>query len=415
MAFDIDDASDAAQEARSGNLRDNNAGITEDLQVDYDEDGLSGVSLSPRVLLVFDHIARISVNDYNQIGDNESLMDLRHNLERAGPQNYGFDVILTFANPTLVDGQLWSQTGDVEYPDHKIIGDPNDETNPYKRDEDVIRDNGNIVGSELNGVMNLPGGNTFDDSEPQETDLSEYAYVEVKIPSSRAGDVLGQLDTAGQWFHDRDGNVIEGLLETPPEMGTDDYDADTHGVPRLTGYPELREDMVGQRGALLCDWGDSVDATEADTRSQIDLTILKVDGDDELEGVAPLVPDDDAYALPTYPRTNGVYYDHEGSVSPSDEDVGADAEPEANGGVAAAQEALSDGGDNVDGSDDVTLTDDESEFVDGAVNILTDRGAESVDWLDAETDRSFSERVAAEDGIEADRASTLANVVNERL
>lgn len=399
----LDDAKEANQEARNGNLRSNDAGITDDLRVDYDEHNPVEVSLSPEVLITFDHIANISINAY---GNGDDLLQQEQNLQGAGPQGYGYDVELTLAQPQIVDGTYWIEDTDGDYPEHRIVGDPESDGNPYDVSESVVKEDGEIVGSEVDKLTELPGGNTFD-CERRDFDAD---YITVSISSSRAMNILSALDTAGMWFHTKEGDVQEGLFETPPNFGTDIYDSDEDGYPRLAGYPELRSDMTGQQGAISCLFDEDGEVT---TRSRIEMNVYMVT-DDGLDVLIPLTPEDDAYAKPTYPRGGGLYWDHDGDENP---DAGADTQPTNDGSMDelhdematdpadSAQQNRFDsrrssssdddhGGDgDSDGDDTDTtvyedLTDDGQEFVDNAVMVLGAKEYESTDEIE-----DFSERV----------------------
>lgn len=416
----LDDAKEAKDEARQGNLRENGAGISEEYAIDYDEDvtTIDDVSLSPEALILYEHIARISIQTY---GVDENILAMEQNMEGAGPHNYGFDVELTVADPTIVYGDLWEEI-DAEYPTYKIAGDPEAESNPYELRESVIKDDdGNVVGGEVDGIGDLPGGNSFD-AERIDADCE---YMTFTISSSRATDVLGVLDTAGRWFTNKDGEITEGLFEVPPSFGTDGYDSDDDPSPRLTGYPELRSDMDGQRGAILCSF-DVDDPVEATTRSPIDITLFSVDDDDNLEALVPLTPQDDAYAKPTYPRVNNAYWHGDGEGV-----EGADAEPNSNGGVEEAKAMMSGDDDGTTGYEELTddnaelrsasttvsygeLTDDGQNFVDTAVEAMDQAGFDSTDAFD---DPDFAARVETEQAqseMNAD-AETLSDIIESHV
>ena len=397
----LDDAQEAKDEATGGRLRSNDAGIPDEHAIDWEDDeGFDGVKLHPTVLVAFDHIARISINDYGTEGN---ILAMEQNLEGAG--RYGFDIELTVANPTIVDGQLWVED-EAEYPEYKILGDPDGETNPYELRESIIKDDdGTPVDTDVEGVGQLPGGRTWDGERLTATDAE---YMQFTISGSRGMDVLGALDTAGTWFTSKEGDVIEGLFEVPPNFGTDAYDPDTDPAPRLTGYPELRADMVGQRGAILCSF-DTDDPTEADTRTAIDVTVLRVEGED-MTALTPLTPEDDAYAKPTYPRLNNAFWgEHGNGDATSTSGTGVDAEPQTSGGVASAQAMVTS---SVDSYED--LTEDGQVFVDDAIEAIEAVGHDGPEDFE---DPSFEQRVenhAATSDMTAD-ADAVSEIVTERL
>jgi hypothetical protein len=392
-------AKEKKEEVRQGNLRENDAGIPDEHRVDYDE--VEPISLKGHAesIITFDHIARISINDYGNVGEDESLLDLRQNLEGAG--TYGFDVQLTLVGVELAEGQLWTD-GAEEYPNYKIIGDPEADSNNYELNEEIVyEDDGETPkGTRVTGIGNL-GGNSWDGKRLDEfpTDV-----VQLSIAGRRAQDVLGALDTAGGWFFDPDGNVVEGLFEPHPKMGDEDYDPDTHGAPRLTGYPELRADMVGEKGAIAFTFGD---ANSSGNRAK-EVTLFEVveeDGEEVLgDALTPLHPEDDAYAKPTYPRYNGLYWDHDDADI--DVDRGEDAQPSDGGGVDEAREALM--GDDPSYED---LGSDATEFVDDAGKAMAAKGYDSIEGFD-----DFEERVEtakAEGTIEVD-AGQLAQIIDDK-
>jgi len=179
--------------------------------------------------------------------------------------------------------------------------------------------------------------------------------------------------------------------------------------------------MVGQRGAITADFNVD-DKTEADTRSAIEVDIFKVI-DGGLQALTSLTPDDDAYALPEYPRASNTYWDDAdaaGGVAP--EDVGADTEPESSGDLTDAAEELSaDGGDVDDGDEGDTtagnedteevvyddLNDDAQQFVDDAVSAMEAKDMATITELD-----DFEERVATYDGTVNVTADVLADIID---
>jgi len=409
------DAAREAKQAGRGPDRENDAGITPEYQIDYDEHSPVEVNLKPNVMVVFDHIARVSINTYGYDG----ILDMEQNLQGAG--KYGFDIGLTLANPQIIGGDLWApeDVDEQDFPTYLIAQDAESEENPYGLREDIVKDeDGNPTGTEAVGIEDLPGGNKFEGEIVE--DIPEY--IEVSIGSSRAMDILGVLDTAGMWFTTQEGEVVEGLFETPPNFGTDVYDSEEDGYPRLTGYPSLRSDMVGQRGAITAEF-DVDDKTEADTRSAIEVDIFKVNDDDELEALYPLTPEDDAYAKPEYPRYNNTFWDDSASAGGAapEGDVGADTEPETDETLADAADAIADGGSNDDGGDtgnssssddeDIAyddLNDDAQDFVDDAVGAMNAKDMATIRELD-----DFEERVATYDGTVNVTADVLADIIDE--
>jgi hypothetical protein len=400
--FDIDDARDADTEAGGDSLRETPAGISDEHQVDYDTEVIDEVKVYPEVMVVFDHIARISIQDYGYDGN---ILADEQNLEGAG--QYGYDVELTVANPHISFGELWKET-DAQYPSYTLCGDPESEANPYELNESIIKDDdGNPTDVEVEGISQLPGGQTFD---AQRID-PDCDYMTITVSGSRGTDVLGVLDTAGRWFMDQDGNVTEGLFETPPSFGTDSYSPDDDPAPRLTGYPELRADMDGQMGAIHCTFAVD-DPTEADTRSPKDISILRADGD-ELTALAPPTPGDDHYHKPTYPRVNNTFWTDVDDTETANGTASPDSDSDA---IASAKEAISgDDSDETEASmtyDD--LSDDGQQFVDAAVEAMTDVGYDSVASF---SDPDFGTRVEDEQSksnMEANEA-TLAAIIDDKL
>lgn len=394
MSLSLDAAKDAKEAAREGNLRETDAGIPEEQQINYDEYDPAEVSGHAESMIVFDHIARISINDYGA-ADDDGLLGMEQNLENAG--RYGFDVVLTLADPEIVEGEVWKEDGDGEYIEHKVIGDPEADSNNYELRESIIKDeDGNPTGTEINGIGNI--GTSSWDGQPVEDGFENMEYIEVSISSRRAANILGALDTAGKWARNQDGEVVEGLLEAPPNFGTEHYDSDEDGAPRLVGYPELRADMVGQKGAIAFTFGD--EGSSGNRPKEVD--VFKVD-DGELEALTSLTPDDDAYAKPTYPRTNNFYWDDE--TTPQ----GADAEPETDETVADAQAAM---GDEVTYDD---LNDDEQVFVDDAAGGMVNAEMDGVEDFAEQTNKSFEERVATSDLTLEHDADVLGEIAEARM
>lgn len=431
----LDAARDAKQAGR-GPDRENDAGITDEYAIDYDEHSPVEVNLKPNVMVVFDHIARVSINTYGY----DDILTMEQNLQGAG--KYGFDIGLTLANPQIIGGDLWAPDGvdEQDYPTYMIAQDAESEENPYGLREDIVEDeDGTPIGKEAVGIEDLPGGNKFEGEIVDEVP----DFIEVSIGSSRAMDILGVLDTAGMWFSTQDGEVVEGLFETPPNFGTDLYDSEEDGYPRLTGYPSLRSDMVGQRGAITAEFGVD-DVTEADTRSAIEVDIFKVNEDDELEALYPLTTDDDAYAKPEYPRYNNTFWsdsDAAGGAAP-EADVGADTEPETSQDLSDASAMMGDDTSDADdeedddtegdsgnanssdssGGDDEQITyddlnEDAQELVDDAVGVIGAKGMDSITELDGEDTGteydSFEDRVAMEDFKVNVTADVLADIIDE--
>lgn len=387
MSLSLDDAKEAQDEAREGNLRENEAGIPDELAYDYEQYDAPIVQGHPETLVTYDHVAALSV-----FNSPEDFLQLRQNLEAQHYTDQN-DIVVTLADPELVEGELWAYPDD-EFKDYKIVGDVTQDDNPYEKRSEVKREDGDIVGENVKGI-NF-GAADFD-GEPVEGGF-DTKYIQVIIGAKRATTVLGLLDTAGRWARDSDGNVTEGIIEAPPKLGSDEYDSETHGAPRAIGYPELRADMVGQRGAVS--WTFTED--EPTTQSPVSLDFYKVT-DDGLEALTPLTPNQDAYALPTYPRANNFYWDE------NDDGIDADAEPETDNGVAeAAAEMQADDGEMTYGD----LNDDEQDFVDTAVDAVQTKGYDSAwDFGD------FEERVEAAkaEGEIYTPANSLADIVDERV
>lgn len=402
MTPSLDAARTARDDARQGNLRENDAGIPDEDRIDYEDAEGVEVQLRPEVLVTYDHVASININTYGN-ADSDELLSMEQNLGGAGPQGYGFDAQVTLADPAVGDGTIWAEDPDAEYPTYYIIGDPEDEFNPYETNSSVVRDeDDNIVGEEVDGVRKLPGRQEID-AEP--LDDLDVDFIEVTVGGRRAEQLLGLLDTAGQWFTDQEGNVTEGLFETPPNFGTDAYDAEDGPNPRLVGYPDLRADMASRRGAIGCLYRDDVE--EPDPTSPYEVTVFTLDEDGTIEeALTPLTPEDPAYNKPEYPRTGNTYWDH-------DADSEASAEPDTNGGVEAAQDMMS--------GDDPTyegLTESEQQFVDDAVGVMESQDLDTIYDLDGEDTASdydsFAERVELATSVEDANADDLAWVIDEQ-
>jgi len=400
----LDAAKSAKEEAQQGNLRENDAGIPEELGIDYDEHSPQSVTLHPEVLVVGDHIARIDIQTY---GNDGNLLQMEQNLE-GGVNNqgkaYGYDLGLTIADPEVVEGQVWvpEDDEDNEYSEWKVIGDPESDANCYELRESVVREDGEVVGSEIDGIGDLPGGNSWD-GQPRDEKLEGVDYIEVSVNASRAAEILGALDTAGFWCENQDGELVEGLFEAPPQMGTDEYDNEKHGNLRLTGYPELRADVVGEQIALMCEF--DADGEEIDTRTAIDTTVFTVNGG-ALDALVPLTPEDDAYAKPEYPRGNNRYWTETEGSAPTPDDVGADAEPNTDAGLSDAQAEMSEETTYDD------LTEDGQQFVDQAVeNVMAQGDFETITDLEDYDERVQTQK--AKHDIRADGAE-LAAIIDER-
>jgi len=378
----MDDANAAAQEARSGNLRENGAGVPDDQRPDYQAHDIPVITGHPECLIGFDRI--VDVSPFNTDDD---FLSKRQNLEYAGPQNYGNQVVVTVENPQVIDGQVWSE--EHEFRDLRVLGDPSTDYSPYSLDTDVIGDPTDPDGVEINGVNLGMGG--FEGEEIE--DGFDAEYVQFFISARRASTVLGTLDTAGNGSHTQDGEFVEGIIEYPPAMGEDGYDPENDGAPRAIGYPELRADMVDQQGAIAFRFADD----EPTTQSRVLVDFYRIiEGEDgaELEGLSPLAPEDEAYALPTYPRGGNVYWDHGSEATEQPEDVGVDAEPSTSGGMADAQSVMETETEELTYED---LGDEGQAFVDWALAAMEqmDDEYESVTEVD-DWDEQHAKRTAGE-------------------
>lgn len=401
----LNDAKDAKQEAQDDGLRDNDAGIPDAHAFDYEEFDAPIVRGHPEVVVAFDRIV-----GFSPFNTDDSFLQNQNNLELAGPRNYGNDVVLTVENPTLVDGELWVE--DNDFRDYRVVGDVTAEYSPYSQDSEIIGDPTDPDGVNVQGVNLGMGGFEGERADEQAFDSR---YVQFFISSRRAASLLGQLDTAGKWAFTQDGEFTEGIIEAPPMLGEDDYDTEAHGAPRAIGYPELRQDMVDQSGAIAWTFGDD----EPTTQSPVDVTILKVEDNEIVGACAPLSPEDDAYAKPTYPRRGNVYYEHaEGtSATDTDLDTGADADPETDEGVAEAT-AMAGAFDQTDNSDDEMelayqdLPDAVQNFVDNGVEQVTMRDLDSITEFDM-WDAAFAEGMEDVD-FEIDQ-DHVAEIIDSRV
>lgn len=454
----LDQATEAKQDAMSGG-RTNEAGIPEAHRVDYENETVAEGKGHAAAMVVFDYIARINIQTY---GDDSELLSMEQNLEGAG--RYGFDLELTLANPQLVEGQVWKQDG--EYPEYKVIGDPASDDNSYELREEIKKDSdGSVVMEDGEPVVNTEGigglGSSSWDGQP--IDGFDVDYFQVTISSRRASRILGALDTAGQWFRNRDGDVVEGVMETPPNFGTEVYDPDEDGYPRLVGYPELRQDMVGQKGAIAFTWGDANSSGNRAKEVDVFKVVTDEDGEEGLEALVPLTPEDGAYALPEYPRTNNTFWDDADAAGgeATEGDVGADTEPETDSELSDASEMMdSESGDSgnsnlpesetqqvrqsavqtdsertcstssqsrssdksdSDGGTETTyddLNDDAQELVDDAAEVVSAKDLDSItalDGPDTSTDYdSFEDRVAMEDFQVNTTTDVLAEIIDSQ-
>ena len=392
-SLSLDDAKDAKSEAESANLRESDAGIEE--RFDYEENEVANVRIHPETLVTFDRIV-----DYGVFNTPDDFLDQRQNVQNApsGPngENWGRDGYVVLENPTIVDGQLWAE--DDDFTDYRIIGDVTDEYSPYEQDVSV-GDDGDAV---VEGVDMGMGG--FD-GEMADSPL-DAEYIQVFVSARRAGPLLGQLDTAGMWSHAEDGSFVEGILETPPEFGTDDYDPETHGAPRAIGYPELREDMVGQRGAVLY----SFQSDNPTQTTGIDIDFFTVE-DGDLSALSPLTPEDDAYNLPEYPRGGRLYWEHDDDVDA--QDMGEDVRPNTDDGVAEAKAMLEeDDTTNDSGMPYEGLSEDGRAFVDTAVEAINKKGFASITDFDDWDERYEKAKAADEINVEQD---VIAEIIDSRL
>ena len=395
MSLSLDDAAEAKDEAQTGNLRESPAGV--DDRFDYEENEAPDVEAHPEIMLTFDRIRAIDFGVFG--GTPEDFLDLRQNVQQAetGPNGepWGRDAYVILENPQLVDGQVWSD--DDDYNEYKLVGDVSSEYSPYEQDISMD-DDGNAV---VDGVDLGMGG-----FEGDQIDALNEDFIQLNISGRRAAEAIGVLDTAGRWSHTEDGRFVGGLFEVPPEFGTDDYEAETHGGPRAIGYPELRADMVGQRGAIAV----TFDSDDPDERTSISIDFFTVEDGDLGELLTPVSPGEDAYNKPEYPRAGNLYWEHDDNVD--SQDMGADVEPETSGGLDEAKSMMTD-----DDSDETTfddLTESEKEFVEAAVEGVNTKGYDSVTEFDDWDERYEMEATGENPDVEVDQ-DTIATIIDNRL
>jgi len=400
------DAKSAKKEVQQDGLRDNDAGVPDNLAYDYETDEGPIVQVHPETLLTFEYIAGLSV-----LGASDDFLNNEQNLQGGGENGRGNDVLLALANPTIVKGELWVE--DDDFREYRLVGDLASDTIPYEERGDYDRD------TEQYTVKGVDLGMGQFDGQRAEVNGFDTEYVQLLIKSRRVSDVLGMLDTAGMYSFDGE-TFTGGIIERPPIMTTDDYDPQEDPAPRAIGYPELRADMVGQRGAISWTFADE-DPTQ---QTRVDVNVYRFSEDGDLNALAPPTPGENAYAKPTYPRAGNVYWDHGVEAT----DVGADTEPETTDGVAEAKAALeagieSEGGtveddtveddsEDADNTDDGVsfgdLTEDGQEFVEKALDVMEELAYDSATEFD-----DFDERVETTD-VEAD-AAELAQIIDERV
>jgi hypothetical protein len=201
-----------------------------------------------------------------------------------------------------------------------------------------------------------------------------------------------------------------------------EYNDDEHGAPRAIGYPELRQDLVGQQGLIAWTFDDE----NPDQYSPISITVCTVADDGSVEAVTPLTPEQSAFAKPTYPRRGNLVWDHglDDGADVGDGAGGRDAntqsdttnEPASPDGIDEISLDSSDVLPDVDASESEPTVDDLSEtdtkLVSRVRQTLREKNVTSV--TDADNFGSVVDSWEREVGLDADRA-TIETVIENGL
>ena len=397
----LTDIEEAKDEAQTDGLRDNNAGIP-DGKYDYTEHDAPLVKCHPESIVAFDEIV-----DFGVFNSPDGFLDLEQNLEGAGPNNYGNQAFITLKNPQLENGILWDE--EHNFRDHRVITLDDNPVYSYNFEE--------VNGSPTKNGVDIGFGEFSGD---EVGDTIDNDYIQILIPARRASSFLGVLDTAGHRAVNG-GEYQGGLIEVPPQMERDDmeYNDDEHGAPRAIGYPELRQDLVGQQGLIAWTFDDE----NPDQYSPISITVCTVADDGSVEALTPLTPEQSAFAKPTYPRRGNLVWDHglgdgaggraADSPSPPTE---TENTPDSPDGIDEISLDSSDVLPDVDGNESQPTVDDlsetDTEIVVSLRQELREKDATSV--TDVDNFGSVLDAYERKRGIDADRA-TIETVIENGL
>lgn len=229
-----------------------------------------------------------------------TIVDVGFSGDIADEQNirgegWGGDFIFTIEDPTLIRGQLF-EAGLRSEAEDKLIKNIDGDLYPFSVDRNSgaptrdfravpsdwedsthvsemvksIDDDYEQVGIEPFGVE-YPAEpvDDFDDA------LDEYDRIDVFVSGQAGRMMMTAIDAtlAQSAYIDSDGNKTRGLIEYPPNYGTNDWDYEDDAYPRAARNPELHPDLVGEDIALFLHFGDmdiTGDGEDADDESDDD-------------------------------------------------------------------------------------------------------------------------------------------------
>ena len=250
-----EDLNDGAGEDTSTSSSDN--------EQQYDEAPI--LNICPTVAVEYDDVV-----DIGMMGGIKE----EQNVRKSGEQ--GNDIVITLENPTVGEGQLYKANEGQGGADYKLV-DPDHER--VKKDV-VENDEGEF---EEQGVQ-VYG---WDFKSERVDDFSED-YIRLMIGSA-AGQRLAQIFDVkgGVSAYYADGEKTDGLIEYPPEYGSDEWDPrnnDTDRYPRIARTPTLRDDIRGE-GVLFFYMADSgmhkVDAFSGEPSVENKISIVDDAGEPE--------------------------------------------------------------------------------------------------------------------------------------
>lgn len=194
---------------------------------DNDYDDAPSLNVTPTVAVEYDDILDVGImggikEEQNVLGGGD------------GKNSFGNDIVVTLENPRVGEGTLFAS--DQEYnADYKLV-----DTDHEKVEEDVKKVDGEF---EVTGIQVY--GNSFDSHE---VDDFEEDAVKLMIGSWSGLRIAQLLDVQGgvSAYYDGD-EKTSGLVEYPPEYGSDDYDPNSGDrYQRIARSPTLREDLRGE-------------------------------------------------------------------------------------------------------------------------------------------------------------------------
>lgn len=282
-----------------------NDGAGEENTVDEDEYNNAPIlNIAPTVAVEYDDVV-----DVGMMGGIKE----EQNVRKSGEQ--GNDIVLTLENPSVGEGSLYKAEEHQGGADYKLVD----------YDHERVDENAEKV----DGEWEVTGISVYGwDFDSYEVDDFEEDYVRLMIGSA-AGQRLAQIfDVKGgvSAYYNGD-EKTDGLIEYPPEYGSDDWDPrnnDTDRYPRVARTPTLRDDLRGE-GVLFFYMGDSgmhkVDVFNGEPTIENKVSIIDDGGEPEWQ---PWIVWDEPGSEESSDEDTGNTSGE--TASPSDEDTSGDVD-----------------------------------------------------------------------------------------